>query len=505
MFKKEQEYLGVSINDDAIKLAHIKMTGTERKLMGVSRHDLREVAEEDRVRIVQEALSELTIKNPRAICALPANLATTKNIEIPSLDPEEIKSIIDLQAGRHTPYSREEILVGYITIGVFQRNYTKVLLIIVNRDAIKKQIKVFDQAGIKIERVFFTPEGKANFYAKALSVKNEEPPIGIIDVSFQTTDFIIEFNNTLATCRSIPIGMNQLIKEGETAKSKLVEELQKSLAVYEDEDINKKPDTYILTSDDAKVKELQPLLVEQLKANIKVIPYLDHIQADQQVMLKLVSEYNDDSFLNLISVTTMMNVISVDLTPEDVRAQRLVEEQGRQIVKAGILGIVFLSLIVAVFFCKIYFRGLFLDRLKTEYISKRKDVIALDRVAQKTRIIKDYINNRMIGLNVIDELYRLIPDEIYLQSILLNEEGKINIQGISESMSRVFNFVTALEESEYFKSVKTTSTTAKKDRGKDVASFEIVFRLESADDEEEEDEFEEVEEGAAEEGEAAEE
>ena len=84
------------------------------------------------------------------------------------------------------------------------------------------------------------------------------------------------------------------------------------------------------------------------------------------------------------------------------------------------------------------------------------------------------------------------PDEIYLQSILLGEEGRINIQGISESMSRVFNFVTALEESEYFKSVKTTSTTAKKDRGKDVAAFEIVFRLESTDDEEDEEMGEEM-------------
>ena len=492
MLGKDQEYLGVSISDDSIKLAHIKVSGDECKLIGVVKQDIREVPEEEQSSALSTALSELSIKNPRAICALPASLVTTKNIEIPSIDPEEIKSIIDLQAGRHTPYAREEILVGFITIGVFQRNYTKVLLIIVNRDAIKKQVDIFDRAGIKIERVFFAPEGKATFYAKALNVKNEEPPIGIIDISFQTTDFIIEFNNTVATCRSIPIGMNHLIKEGETAKNQLVEELSKSLAAYEEEDINKSPETYILTSDDEKIKELQPLLQDKLKSNIKVVSYLDQIQADQQVMLKLVSQYNDDSFLNLISVTSMMNAITVDLTPEDVKAQRSIEEQGRQIVKVGVLGIVFLFFIIAIFFCKIYFRGIFLGRLKEEYVVKRKEVVALDRVAQKTRIIKDYINSRMIGLNVVDELYRLIPDEIYLQSILLNEEGRINIQGISESMSRVFNFVTALEESEYFKSVKTTSTTAKKDRGKDVAAFEIVFRLESTDDEEDEEMGEEM-------------
>ncbi len=50
-------------------------------------------------------------------------------------------------------------------------------------------------------------------------------------------------------------------------------------------------------------------------------------------------------------------------------------------------------------------------------------------------------------------------------------------------MSRVFTLVGALEESQLFKSVKTNSTTAKKERGKDVAAFELVFKLESAKDE----------------------
>jgi len=53
-------------------------------------------------------------------------------------------------------------------------------------------------------------------------------------------------------------------------------------------------------------------------------------------------------------------------------------------------------------------------------------------------------------------------------------------------MSQVFALVGTLEDSGIFKGVKTKSTTAKKERGKDVASFEIVFMLESAEDGDEE-------------------
>jgi Tfp pilus assembly protein PilN len=65
-----------------------------------------------------------------------------------------------------------------------------------------------------------------------------------------------------------------------------------------------------------------------------------------------------------------------------------------------------------------------------------------------------------------------------------DENGTIDIVGISESMSRVFNLVSALEDSDLFKNVKTKSTSTKQERGKDVAAFEITFRLESAPEEE---------------------
>ncbi|HQL41623.1 MAG TPA: hypothetical protein PLO93_04940, partial [Candidatus Omnitrophota bacterium] len=78
--------------------------------------------------IIAQTTMSFGLKKPQVICVLSSSFVTTKNIEIPSLDPGEIASIIELQAGRHTPYSREEIIIGYINFGVYQKNYSKVLL-----------------------------------------------------------------------------------------------------------------------------------------------------------------------------------------------------------------------------------------------------------------------------------------------------------------------------------------------------------------------------------------
>ena len=90
----------------------------------------------------------------------------------------------------------------------------------------------------------------------------------------------------------------------------------------------------------------------------------------------------------------------------------------------------------------------------------------------------------MTSLEIINELYEHIPDEIYLKNVSLEENGTIHLQGISESRSTAFALITILENYALFKNVKMVSSSAQKDRGKDVSAFEISLKLESAPDDE---------------------
>ena len=376
MLKKDKEYLAVSLGEDVFKMAQLKVSNV-CSLTDVVKRDIRQVTEEDLPQTIVTACAGINLRKWRTLVVVPPQIITTKNIGIPSLDPTEIKSIIDLQAGRHTPYAREEILVGYVTIGVFQRNYTKVLLVIVNREIIKKQLSILQAAGLKVEKVLFAPEGMASFYADILNIKEEDTPVGIIDMAYGHSNFIVEFNRTVATYRHIAFGMSHLIKEGVAAQEKLIGEILKSVEAYQNEDIHKMPETFYLTSDDAKVKELQPILQEKLKANVKILPFLDRIQASQSTLLKIVSEFNDDSYLDVIATTARVDALQVDLTPDEIKTQKSIQEKGKQVLTAGVFTIVFLLLICGIFLTKVYFRGLYLDQLTQEYTEKRKNVLAL--------------------------------------------------------------------------------------------------------------------------------
>lgn len=474
------ECLSVSLTQEELKLACLR-PGAMPEVLHLARMDLKETPDETIANLLRSSLQGFTLKRMLTMCAIPASAVTTKNIEIPSRDPQEIKSIINLQAGRHTPYSREEILIGFINIGVYQVNYTKVLLAIVNRQLIKKHLKILEMAGLRVEKVLFAPEGLAHFYSRALSLKKDDRPVGVIDITRRFTDFSVVLHGTPIACRSIPIGLYHLHLSPMEFQTKLLAELKKSVESYQNEDIDKLPETYLLTSEKGKVGELANLLATELHAQVMMEPYANRMKASAAAQ-KVLSE-EEDSFLSVIGTALVAGEAQIDLMPEETKLQRSIQTQGYEVVKLGILTLVLLLLICLGFFSQIYFKNTYLSRLTTGYSEEHQQVETLEEISARTRIVKDYMNSRMTVLAVIRELYRLTPQEIYLENIALDEKGSLSIKGISESMSRVFALVTALEESGLFKGVKTQSTTAKKERGKDVAAFEITFKLESAKDE----------------------
>ncbi len=486
MFKKDSTYIAVSMAETEVSLSHVLVSGQTRRLLAVHRERVQPGAEGEMPDRIRAALAAMNAKKAVPVLVVPSHLVTTKNIEIPSLDPGEIHSIIDLQAGRHTPYSREEILVGYISIGVFQRNYTKVLLVIVNRDAVKNYLDMLALAGLKVSKVLFEPECLAHFYAQALNVQPEEDPIGILDISQEKTDFLVQYNRTVATCRSIPVGI-QHIQSDPASRERLIQELTQSLEAYENEDINKLPVRYVVTSQNDTITSMVSTFAAALKVKVDVLAFYEFMEISVELKAMLMQGGADYfSFAALTAAGCVQDQLQIDLTPQEVKVQRAIEEKGRQLIFFCILGLVALVLICASVLSKVYFRELYLKKIEEEYARKHRQVVTLDRIAHRSRIMKDFLQGRMSSLDVIQEVYCLIPKQIYLQTIFIDEKGTINIQGVSESMSRVFDLVKAIEDSPLFKAAKARSTTATKDRGKDAAAFDIVFKLENAPDDEKE-------------------
>lgn len=486
MAKKQSGQLSIVITDDAVKVAHLKGLPNNPEVANLFFREIKGKSDEEIANVIAEASATFGLKRPEAVCVLSSSLVTTKNIEIPSLDPKEIASIIELQAGRHTPYSREEIVVGYINFGVYQKNYSKVLLAIVNRKVVMRQVDILELSGVRVVKVLFGPEVRAGFYTQALSSDAESKPVGILDVDALSTDFAIVLRGTVIACRNIPVGVQQLNEEPQVSYERFVSEFKQSLDSYQSEDIEQLPSEYILSDSGEDREALKEALLNTLNISSRIVRYAEKIPIAEMARQVLISKKNV-TFLDVIAPALVGEMAQIDFLPEEIRVQRSLEEQSKEGVKFGALILVFLVIVGLIVMSKLYFKGALLERIKKEYTGAQEEAKKLEEVSTKTRLVKAYLMNRLLPLEAVTELYRIIPNDVYLNSLVIDEKGKITIDGTSDSMSQVFALVGSLENSELFKGVKTKSTTAKKERGKDVAAFEIVFRLESAQDEGEED------------------
>jgi Tfp pilus assembly PilM family ATPase/Tfp pilus assembly protein PilN len=478
MLVKSTNFLAISFTEEKLRICHIKGRGPGAKVVNAVAKDIKGISDINLPKAIQDALKGINTKGAEAVCIVPPSMTTTKNIEIPSTNEEEIKSIVSLQASRHTPFSREEIQVSYVNLGVHKGNYTKILLIIANKNVIKNQLDILAKAGLKVNHVVFSPEGIAALYGTGAGLKAEASPVAVIDVTDEYTDFVVTLRGLSLVSRNIPIG-KQHLRDPESV-AKLVDELSKTVEAYQSDEIEAVPAKYIIANEDAA--DLKNALTERLGWQVELRTPAEFMKPSSSILKKLNKSFPEVSFLGVFAPVVMMKDIKVDLMPEEILLQRSVEEQGKEVFKAAVLGFVILVLIALTVGLRMYFHHTALTNLQKKYKANREEVSMLENISRRADMLNSYMAGRTASLDVIMELYRKIPRDVYLSSIIMEADGTVNIQGVSDIASVVFNLGTTLKESDMFESVEIKSTTAKKDRGKDVSAFEISLKVKQVED-----------------------
>lgn len=469
MILKQSKFVAISISPALVKAVQVTSAGVVEKLAR------RSVAGGEVDAAISGALAGFSIKGAGILCVMPGDVATTKHLEVPSVDAQEIESILALQATRHTPFNKDEIITSYVRIGSPRPNFTEILLIVVKRDAVKEKLAFMRKAGLDTTAVLFAPEGIARFYAKAINAK-KGVKLALLDIAMQSSNVIVVADGNPVMTRNIPIGIEHVAADP-AALAQVAQEVKASIDAFEQEG-GTRPAKFIVTTGHPALAGVDAALSAAVGVQVEMMPYAGVVKGFSGFKQQLAAEFADESALDIIATAAAAARCGADLVPQEIKDQRSVAEKGHETMKAGMFVLLALLFVGCGLLSRVYFKDLFLKRnLLDNYAKQKEEVSVLEDTINKTRVLQAYLQARQMPLEAIRELYSIIPEEMYLSSVSMDDADNVTIQGVSESMSRVFAVVTALEESRLFENVKTKSTTAKKDRGKDVAAFEIVLKL----------------------------
>lgn len=477
-FSLKKESLHVYLDDHVLKMVCLKQEKTGQSVAGVFYKEVAGLSIADLATTIQQGRIAVGAKTHEVYGVISSGSAITKSIEVPSLDEKEIGDIIRLQAGRHTPYSKDEVIVGHINIDVVLERYTKALLVIVSNQTVERFTTAIEAAGLRLEAIHLAAE----VFARAALKTSELAPAGeataVLVMDLHASDFVVLQKDKPCYIRNIPIGFSHLGEMAADPLNQFLQEIRKTLDAYQGEGFDQLPKRILIAGVPQKWAEtLQKAVAEAF--GIEALPVaLDQFvelspQAQQEVQAR-----TPVSFLDVMLDGAMLPEMAVDLTPAEIKIQKAFRRRGQDVFMSGILLLVIFVLTMSVFLVKLYYRSAYLGTLEHAFSIKSQEVDRLVAISDKSRLIKDFKLKKDRVPKIIREVETMLPEGMYLKEIILDNTGKLTFAGTSELMSTVFTFVTQFENHPYFQNVKTEYTKSRKEGEKDVADFGISAQIE---------------------------
>lgn len=469
---KQNDLVGFDFSERQLKIAHVHVGALKAEVVELISCDTQGLSDSKISELIATTLAGLEISKPRAFLAVPMQTVVTRSIEIPSRDPAEIREIVNLQASRHTPYSRSEVIIDTLLLGVVRESYTKALFVIAPKDNIIRQTKIIENANLKIERVFFPPEGLCQAITKILDTEASNKAVVVVHMDSDFTSFVVIQEGNILFVRAILIGANHLLEDKEVYHDQFVEELRSSLEAYGAEEAGPQPSLLLLTGVVAEMTDLDALFDETLHIPLKHQAYFNYFPISKRAKA-VASSSTHVSFFNLIAPLLLFDKMKINLISDEHKLKIQLEERGREIVKTGVLAMIFFTMIFLSFASKVYFKNAYLKNLTARYQTVKENAKKLEQVSDKINRIRNYLSDIGSPLDALMTLYETLPLEVRISDIKFEEGQKFSVKGTSGTMGPVFAFVTNLEKSKKFTSVKTKYVTARNEGGKDVQDFEI--------------------------------
>lgn len=375
----------------------------------------------------------------------------TRLLELPSTDPAEIDDMVDLQAARLTPYSKDEILSGYRVLGrTRSETYTKLMLAIVQRSAARDRFHHFESSGNSVDRVTVSTEGLLQWALATLPDAGGKQGVAVLDIDARSSELAIFQNGLLQHTKSVRNGAEQL-GDAEALRA-LVTDVAQSLEVYRGESGSEAPARLVVTG--AAVSGCLDVLKESLSLPVEQVDAVTAVKLGKEVPQGAVAALGT-SLASLVGVATCPDVLALDLVPDIVQMRRELKQRSSSVQTIASLLLLCLTVGSLYAFLALAFRFDKARALRTELASTAATVHEIEQRVQVMRGVRERMDLTFSPINVLNDLHPRVQENVYIESFSLDETaGAVKLVGTCGERKDIQTFISSLEASPLLQSVK---------------------------------------------------
>jgi Tfp pilus assembly PilM family ATPase len=400
----------------------------------------------------------------------------TRSMKFPSIDSAEISNMVSFEIAKQTPYSQDDIVSDYKIMGIDDQGYSEVAIVFSPKSEIARISDILGSFANKLKHIYFTSDAIYSWVQILYPDLNEKEYLCVINIDSGTTEIAVFSKSGLCFSRSAPIGAEDILQpkgEPDPLRERLVKEIEQSITLYLKE---KKPEPgiiskIILTGAGSVLKEFEDSLYQSLKIPIEHINPLSSITLSDNAL-------SESGISENVSVASLCGSIfaegAIDLLPEEQKIKSRKNSLIRKAVIIFIASVSILSVIIGAVFFKIYQKENMLKKLEAMYGQIEKVSVQTEEKLKKLRSIKSHLAEGESSLDVIYNLYTLVPAGIVLLDFDYDDISKtVRFSGRSGRMSDVFSLVSVIEASDIFSNVETRSVVQRRTKEGVAVDFQI--------------------------------
>lgn len=165
---------------------------------------------------LKEALKKHGKLMGKVVLGFPRQLATTRYVNFPSSNRDEIREMLVFDVERHVPFAVDELEMGYEKIAQLGDHETRLLMVCAPRKEIIPYVEMALESGLSIDVLDLDVLGDCAAYKRSLR-GNET--LGIVNFGRSSVNFSVFQNEIMIFSRSIPVPETFLLSRFPGAKS----------------------------------------------------------------------------------------------------------------------------------------------------------------------------------------------------------------------------------------------------------------------------------------------
>ena len=473
---KKELTTSIEITDSHIKVLQSRVLKGKKVVCSIDVHSIKSHVDEETERILSGIFEAKNVSQDNIVFAMPRRFAFVKYMRLPSNNDGEILKMISLQLINKMPYSLDEIFFKPYILEKERSGYTKLIVLIVQKEIVEKYLKVFENIGIILSKVTLSSFGVLNWfiYQESKSKEKTKGAVVLINIDVLHSEICFCNNDKLMFSRSVNYGSKDLNAD---KVEYIVGQIKLSIDAYTKENMGPEVSKVKILSDMREAESLRDKLKDDLKIDVEVVTSFENILCQKNTSIAGVNNFCG------ISLTVGLGLLHsdiknlVNLTPQEVHDNRDEKQRKMRLIRFFILFILCVSLISGSFGLELYQKKVYLNKIKKRIDDVTPEVeVAINKKAMIEVLDKEF-KNRVFVPDLIDELYNLTPDEISYRSLSLTSQGVFTLQGYSQTGSSVNDLRAKMVKSSMFKEVGLKFAAKKIFQKIEITDFKIIVVL----------------------------